>query len=202
MKLNWAALSCESVPWALHIPLCNLHGCSPVGPAPSQVSSVSVIDLVQGQPHADVDERYGNSKEELENNREDGELREIPSVALVSSATSDVTTLALSKEPNLEHSRQMALLSKSLVSPIGKVKSQSYKRHDDDDFILMLGVESDPDEPACDEPEEEHTMPSHCFEADKKWVNYGAKDFSLVLTRITGVDNKTMKLEAKVYRVT
>lgn len=191
MKLKWPDLSCESVPWALHTPLCNFISCSPVGTPPNQGSSL--IELEQVPQPIDVVERFGSSKEEVENAREDGEL---PSLIPVLSAASDIE-LTSSKESNLDHFRQLALISKSIVSPIGKAKSQNFKKRDEDS-ILLLDIESDMDEPAYMEPEEEQVDPVQCFEVDRKWVHYGVREFSLILTRNIGTDKKTVKLEAKV----
>lgn len=187
MKLKWPDLSCESVPWALHTPLCNLLGCSSVGSPPNQASSLSVIDVEQVPQPIDVIERSATSREDLENTREDGEL---PSLA------SDIK-LAPEKESNIDHSRQLALISKSIISPISKAKLQSLKKHDED-TNLMLDLESDMDEPAYIEPEEEHEVPIQCFEEARKWVNYGAREFSLVFIRNIDMHKKTVKLEAKV----
>ncbi|PON65073.1 THO complex, subunit [Parasponia andersonii] len=191
MKLKWPALSCESVPWALHTPLCNLLGCSPVGTPPIQASPLSVIDVeqvpqsIQGSPLSVA------SREELENSREDGEL---PSLAPVSS--SDIK-LAPAKESDISHSRQLPLISKSIISSISKAKSQSYKKHDED-ANLMLDLASDMDEPAYIEPEEEHAVSIQSFEEARKWVNYGVREFSLVFIRNVDTHKKTAKLEAKI----
>ena len=188
MKLKWPALSCESVPWALHTPLCNLLGCSPVGPPPNEASSLSVIDVEKVPQPTDVVEQSDTSKEELENTREDGEL---PSLAPVSS--NDII-LAPSQESNKDHSRQLALISKSIISPMGKAKSQSFKKHEED-ANLMLGLESDMDEPAYIEPEEE---PIQYSEVARKWVHYGVREFSLVFVRNIDMHKKSFKLDAKV----
>ncbi|KAJ9166241.1 hypothetical protein P3X46_021019 [Hevea brasiliensis] len=185
VKLKWPCLNCENVPWALHTPLCNLNGWSPAGPPPNQTSSVPVIDTdqVQEPMDADVDRRSGTSKEESESAREDGEL---PS--LVASIVNDVK-LTPSKISNLEHSRQLALISKSIISPINKAKSLSFKKHDEDSDIL-LDIDSDLDELAPLELEAENEA---CHKiVENPWVDYGVKEYSLVLTR------RNIKLEAKI----
>ncbi|XP_062076871.1 THO complex subunit 5B [Humulus lupulus] len=192
MKFKWPALSCESVPWALHTPLCNFIGCSPVGlPPNNQASSSSVTDVNQVPQPTEVVELSGTSKEELESIREDGEL---PSLA---SVTSSDIKLPPSKGSNIEHSRQLSLISKSIISPISKPKSQSFKKHDEDANIL-LDFESDMDEPTYIESEEEHAVPIHCFEATRKWINYGIREFSLVLIRNIDTLKKSFKLESKI----
>ncbi|KAF2309809.1 hypothetical protein GH714_005221 [Hevea brasiliensis] len=185
VKLKWPCLNCENVPWALHTPLCNLNGWSPAGPPPNQTSSVPVIDTdqVQEPMDADVDRRSRTSKEESESAREDGEL---PS--LVASIVNDVK-LTPSKISNLEHSRQLALISKSIISPINKTKSLSFKKHDEDSDML-LDIDSDLDELAPLELEAENEA---CHKiVENPWVDYGVKEYSLVLTR------RNIKLEAKI----
>ncbi|KAE8100163.1 hypothetical protein FH972_018088 [Carpinus fangiana] len=190
MKLKWPALSCESVPWALHNPLCNLHGWSPVGPPPIQALSLPIIDTEQVRESIDTNtiEHPGTSKEELESTREDGEL---PSLVPAAFVNGDVK-LNRSKGSNLEHSRQLALISKSLVSPISVAKSQSFKKPDED-LDLILDTDSDQDAPAYIEPEVEN------YEMDSKsWVDYGAREFCLVLTKSVDADKSRWKLEAKI----
>ncbi|KAH7523632.1 hypothetical protein FEM48_Zijuj06G0032600 [Ziziphus jujuba var. spinosa] len=193
MKLKWPALSCESVPWALHRPLCNLLGWSPVGSPPNQASSLSVMDKEQVQEPTDADlvGRSIASKEDLES-REDGEL---PSLAPVTSVISDIKLTPL-KESNLDHSRQLALISKSITPPISKAKSQSFKKNDEDSD-LMLDIDGGLDEPAYIEQEEENPVPIQDV-TGKLWVDYGLRVYSLVLTRNIGTDKRTMKLEAKI----
>lgn len=196
MKLKWPALSCESVPWALHKPLCNLLGCSPVGSPPNRASSLSVIDKEQVQEPIDSDltGRSVASKEELESTREDGEL---PSLATVASVVSDINLTPL-KESNLDHSRQLALISKSIIPPISKAKSQSFKKNDEDSD-LMLDIDGDLDEPAYVGPEEENSVPFQDVDG-KSWVDFGVREYSLVLTRSIGMDKRTARLESKVAK--
>lgn len=190
MKLKWPALSCESVPWALHAPLCKLHGCSPVGPPPNVASSLSVIDKEQVQEPIDADlvGRSGSSKEELESMREDGEL---PSLVPVASVVSD--------DKLVQHkgdSRRLSLLSKR--PPDSKAKSLTYKRHNEE-LDFLLDTESDVDEPAHIVPEEEDGVPIQCFEvAGKSWVDFGAREFHLVFTRSIDSEKRNVKLEAKI----
>ncbi|KAG8632624.1 THO complex subunit 5B isoform X2 [Manihot esculenta] len=190
VKLKWPSLNCENVPWALHTPICNLNGWSPAGPPPNQTSSVPVIDTDQAQDpmDADVDRRSGASKEETESAREDGEL---PS--LVASIVNDVK-LTPTKISNLEHTKQLALISKSIISPISKAKSLSFKKHDEGSDIL-LEIDSDQDELALPELEENETF---CKRSENRWVDYGVKEYSLVLTRKMGSQGRNVKLEAKI----
>ncbi|KAK6256582.1 hypothetical protein QUC31_000041 [Theobroma cacao] len=194
MKLKWPSLNCKSVPWALHTPLCSLHSWSSVGPKVNETSSEPVPDREPVQEHMDVDMdgRSGMSKEELEGLREDGEL---PSLLSAPSVKNDAK-LTMLKGSSLNHSKQLALISKNILSPVSKGKSPSFKKHDDEsDF--MLETDSDLDEPA--ETETENTASSQCYEiAEKAWVDYGIKEFVLLLTRKMDTSGQNMKLEAKV----
>ncbi|XP_050363729.1 THO complex subunit 5A [Argentina anserina] len=186
MKLKWPALSFESVPWALHAPLCKLHGCSPVGAEPS---SLSAIDKEQVQEPMDTDSvgRYSSSKEELESMREDGEL---PSLVQVASVSDDKLV------QHKGDSRRLSLLSKR--PPVSKARPLSYKRHTEE-LDFLLDTESDVDEPTHLAPEEENGVPIQCFEvAGKAWVDYGTREFRLVLTRNIDSGKGNVKLEAKI----
>lgn len=188
MKLEWPPLNCESVPWVLHTPLCNLHGWSPAGPPPNQASTVAVTgtNIVQEPIDVSMDGR-------LESAREDGEL---PSLIAAASAVNDVKLTP--KVSTIEHSRQLSLMSKSIISPISKVKSQSFKKHDED-FDLLLDTDSDLDELSQIEPEVETDASIKYYEmAEKSWVDYGVKEYTLVLIRKKDDGEKKVKLEAKV----
>lgn len=197
MKLRWPAVTCESVPWALHNPISNLHGWSSVGHQSIQALSLPIVETEQGRESidADMNGRSGTSKEELESAREDGEL---PSLVPSASVTGNVKLNHL-KGSNHEHSRQLTLISKSLVPPISKIKSQSFKKPDDD-LDLMLDTDSDQDGPAYIELESENTATQYYEVGEKSWVNYGAKEFCLVLTRNRDTDQRIWKLEAKVTK--
>ncbi|KAM1289441.1 hypothetical protein ACFX13_017073 [Malus domestica] len=193
MKLKWPSVSCESVPWALHTPLCKLHGFSPVGPPPNVASSLSVLDKEQGQEPMDVDlvGRSGSSKEELESIREDGEL---PSLVPAASIAND-SKLAHHKGAILDHPRRPSLVPKR--PPISKAKSLSYKKLDED-LDLLLDTESDQDEPAH-VLEEENLAYVECFGvAGTSWVDFGVREYCLVLTRRVDKDKRNVKLEAKI----
>ncbi|XP_022768756.1 THO complex subunit 5B-like [Durio zibethinus] len=194
MKLKWPSLNCKSVPWASHSPLCSLHSWSSVGSKVNEASSQPVADAepVQEPMDVDLDGRSGMSKEELEGLREDGEL---PSLLSAPSVTIDAK-LTLLKESSLNHSKQLALTSKSILSPVSKGKSPSFiKRDDDSDFILE--TDSDLDEPT--ETETENSASTQCYEiAEKSWVDYCIKEFILLLTRKMDTSGRNMKLEAKV----
>ncbi|CAK7347536.1 unnamed protein product [Dovyalis caffra] len=188
-KLEWPTLNCESVPWVLHTPSCDLHGWSPAGPPPNQASTLPFIDTNQVQEPIDV-----NVNGRSESVREDGEL---PSLIAAISAVNDVK-LTPSKVSTMEHSRRLALISKSIISPISKVKSQSFKKHDEDSDLL-LDTDSDLDELAQIEPEVENEASIKYYEmTQKSWVSYGTKEYNLVLIRKKDADEKKVKLEAKI----
>ncbi|KAE8659112.1 Abscisic acid responsive elements-binding factor 2 isoform 1 [Hibiscus syriacus] len=192
MKLKWPALNCKSVPWALHVPLCSLHSWSSVGSKVNKDSSSQpIIDTEPVQePMSDMDGRSGITKEELEGFREDGEL---PPLLSVPSATTKAEHNPL-KGSNLSHSKQLALVSKSILSPAGKGKLSSFKKHDDS--VLMLDMDSELDEPPETETENSSTQ---CYEiVEKTWVDYGNKEFILLLTRKTDTSGQNMTLEAKI----
>uniref|UniRef100_A0A2P2KEJ6 THO complex subunit 5B n=1 Tax=Rhizophora mucronata TaxID=61149 RepID=A0A2P2KEJ6_RHIMU len=196
-KLKWPSLNCKSVPWALHSPLCYLHSWSPAGPCPSQPSAepVSDTDQVAKAIDVDMDGRHGISKEESEGAREDGEL---PSLVPVASVANDFKLQPPSKVSNVEHSRDLALISKIMISPVNKMKSQSFKKYDEDSDLL-LDIDSDHDELANVEPDVENAIYFQSSEMAKNlWVDYGAKDYSIVLTRKMDSDEKIVKMEAKI----
>lgn len=196
MKRKWPTLNCERVPWALHTPLCNLHSWSIVGPPPEQTSSLPTIDTEPAQEYlaVNMDGRSGTSKEDLESAREDGEL---PSLFQAASVGNDVK-LTHSKGSNLDHSRQLALISKSIISPAAKARSQSFKKHDDDSDLL-LDIDSELDEPAQIQTEVVNAASIHHYETNEKsWVDCGVKEFTLVLNRTMDANKKSVNLEAKI----
>lgn len=195
MKLKWPILNFKSVPWAVHIPLCNLHSWSTIGaPPPHQVSSLPVVDeQVRNQSDVIMNERSNNSKEDLENATEDGEL---PSLFQASTVNEDKL---VSKKSMLEHSRQLTLISKSIISPISKAKSHSFKKYEEEPD-LMLDPGSDIDEPSQYELEKDEAANIKCYEmVEKSWVDFAQREFCLVLIRDT--DNAAVNLEAKVAEI-
>ncbi|KAK8642532.1 hypothetical protein V6N13_011873 [Hibiscus sabdariffa] len=193
MKLKWPALNCKTVPWALHAPLCSLHSWSSVRSKVNEDSSSQPViesEPIQ-EPMNDMDGRSGITNEELEGFREDGEL---PSLLSVPSATIDAKLTPL-KGSSLNHSKQLALISKSILSPGGKGKLPSFKKHDDDS-VFMLETDSELDVPLETETENSSTQ---CYEiVEKSWVDYGNKEFILLLTRKMDTSGQNMKLEAKI----
>lgn len=194
MKLKWPSLNYEGVPWALHTPSCELHGWSPIEPSHNQTSPLPVNDTVQVQEPADVDMdgKSGTLNTETESIREDGEL---PSLVPVPSNVNDVND-APSRVSDLDHSRQLALMSKTLVSPVSKLKTQSFKKQDEDSDLL-LDMDSDR-ENAQDELELTNVTTVQHEIAKKSWADHGVKEYSLVLTRKIDLNGRNLKLEAKV----
>lgn len=196
MKLKWPTVSCKSIPWALHTPLCNFNGWSSVGSSPNQASALSVTSKEQVQETLDIDMdgKSGTPREEVESAREDGEL---PSLVPVASVVNEAK-LTPSRGSELEHSRRLALISKSIVPPTNKIKSLSFKKHDDDSDLL-LDSDSDLDEPAQIEPEAENIASDGCYVMiENSWVDYGVREFCLVLTRKMDAYERNVKLEAKI----
>ncbi|KAI8549923.1 hypothetical protein RHMOL_Rhmol06G0062900 [Rhododendron molle] len=196
-KLKWPSLTFESVPWALHTPLCSFHGWSPLG-STNSASSLPVVDLEQGEGPlgTDMDGRSGASRDEVETLREDGEL---PSLLQVSTVVSDVK-LTPSKGSDLEHSKRLSLITKSMDSPIGMPKSLSLKKVDED-LDIMLDSESDMDEPAQIQQEIGNAAGIGSYEMvehENSWADYGVQEYSLVLTRTMDDNKRNMKLEAKI----
>ncbi|KAF5747042.1 THO complex subunit 5B-like isoform X1 [Tripterygium wilfordii] len=195
LKLKWPSLNYGSVPWALHSPLCNLHGWSAAGLATSGASSLPVIDTEQVQEPIDVnmDGKSGTRNNESESAREDGEL---PSLLPVASVGRN-DKLTSSKLSNLEHSRQLSLISKNVISPLSKAKSPSFRKHDDLD--LWLDTDSEVDEPTHVEPGTENAASIRCYEmVQESWVDYGVEEYYLVLSRKLDFNERNVSLEAKV----
>ncbi|CAN1323806.1 THO complex subunit 5B [Linum perenne] len=196
VQLKWPSVNCERVPWASHTPLCSLDSWSSIAPPPNQASSLHAIPTDQVEEHMDIDRdgRSGTSKEGLEGVREDGEL---PSLVQRGSMADDMKHTT-SKVSNVERSRQLALISKSVISPLSKVKSHSFKKYDED-TELLLDIDSDNDELTQNEQETEDvdSTQGHLFSSES-WVDFGAKEYSLILTRKLSSEGRNVKLEAKV----
>lgn len=185
-KVEWPLLSCQSVPWAVHTPLCKLDGWSPIRTLPvlSEASSLTVIDKeehVQEPMDVDLNERSGPTKE-LETVTEDGELPTLlPNIS------------------KFDHSMQASLISTSIIPPLNKVRSQSFKKVDDNtDFLL--DTESDFDEPAQNERENENIVSDYCARKSVSWMDSGVQEFLLVLSRKSNAGERNVTLEAKVKK--
>lgn len=197
VKLEWPLLSCKNVPWAMHALSCNLDVWSAVRSGSNESSSLEVVDKDehnQDLMDVDVGEKSAAPKEELEGTREDGEL---PSLLPNISVAVDVKP-PHSKGSSLDHSTQLSLISKSVTPTLNKVKSRSFKNFDEDSDFL-LDAESDLDEAVQIEPgPEDLAYDPFSRKAEISWVDYGIKEFRLVLSGKIGVDKRHVNLEAKV----
>ncbi|CAI0558126.1 unnamed protein product [Linum tenue] len=195
MKLKWPPLNCESVPWALHSSLCSLDGWSSIGTPPSHPSLHT--EQVEESMNIDTDGRTGTSKGGLEGVREDGEL---PSLLQAGSAmANDMKQLTSTSKvsSSAEQSRQLTLISKTVISPFSKGKSHSFKKYDED-LDPTLDFDSDHDELATNEQDNEDMASIQRLELSlDSWVDFGAKEYSLVLARELS-EGRNVKLEAKI----
>ncbi|KAK6130889.1 hypothetical protein DH2020_035364 [Rehmannia glutinosa] len=191
-NLKWPTLTCESVPWASYAPKCNLHGWLSMTTAAGNSTTslpVSEVEQCQGPVSVDADIKNGVSREDMETSKEDGEL---PSLA--ATGVNDVNKLTPSKGSELEHSGRLSLISKSIISPITKGKSPSFKKLEDD-VDLMLESENELDEPIQVEETSDNASPAMI---ENSWADSGIEEYSLVLIRKLDNDERIMKLEAKI----
>ncbi|CAH2046880.1 unnamed protein product [Thlaspi arvense] len=190
MKHELPAVNCEAAPWALHKVLCALDSWLHIRSSGSRSRSETLnsVEQVPEPMEIDVDGRSISGKEDLESIREDGELPSL--VPAATSVTSSNHTP--SKASNLARSRQLALMTKNLDSPVTK-KLLSFKRYEDD-LDLVLDDDSEVDEPAGKTEAHAEVCPG---KADNSWVDYGVREFALLFSRKTN-GGKLWKLEAKV----
>ncbi|CAA7041652.1 unnamed protein product [Microthlaspi erraticum] len=192
MKHHLPTVNCEDAPWALHKVLCALDSWLLHTLSTASKSSLNNTEQAPEPMEIDADGRSISGKEDLEGIREDGELPSLVTAAAASSITSSNQTP--SKVSNLARSRQLALMTKNLDSPVSKGKSLSFKKYEDD-LDLVLHDDSELDEPAgTTDADLEAFSPE---KPDNSWVDYGAREFSLVFSRKTN-GGKLWKLEAKV----
>ncbi|KAL0352010.1 UNVERIFIED_CONTAM: THO complex subunitB [Sesamum calycinum] len=193
-KLTWPTFTCESVPWASYTPQCNLHAWL------SMTSAGNIHHLChwlmqqsQAPTSINADRNSGRSKE-METTTEDGEL---PSLVPVANGVNDVG-LTPTKGSELENSRRLSLISKSIMSPINKGKSPSFKKPEED-VDLMLESDNELDEPVKVEETSDSASPlGELAFVDNSWADCGVQEYSLVLTRRLDNDDRIMKLEAKI----
>lgn len=190
MKHELPAVNCKDAPWALHKVLCALDSWLHTLSTASK-SSLNNIEQAPEPMEIDADGRSISGKEDLEGIREDGELPSVVTAAAASITSSNQTP---SKVSSLARSRQLALMTKNLDSPISKGRSLSFKKYEDD-LDLVLDDDSEADEPAG--TTDAHMEAFSPEKADNSWVDYGAREFSLVFSRKTD-GGKLWKLEAKV----
>ena len=195
MKHELPAVNCEDAPWALHKVLCALDSWLQIRSSARKLCSLTLssVEQVPEPMEIDGDRRSLSGKEDVESIREDGELPSLVTAAALITTSSDQTP---SKVSSLARSRQLALMTKNLDSPISsKGKSPSFKKYEDD-LDLVLDDDSEVDEPAGNN--EAHVEAWGPVKADNSWVDYGAREFALVFSRKTD-DGKLWKLEAMVY---
>ncbi|CAL1396056.1 unnamed protein product [Linum trigynum] len=195
MKLKWPSLSCESVPWALHTSLCSLDGWSSIGPPPNHLSLHT--EHVEESMNIDTDGQTGTSKEGSKVLREDGEL---PSLLKAGSiVANDVKQLTSTPKvsSSAERSRQLSLISKTVVSPFSKRKSHSFNKYDEDIDPTFLDFDSDHDELPSNEHTEEMVPIQRLDLSLDSWVDFGTKEYSLILVRAVG-EGRNVKLKAKI----
>ncbi|KAK4428977.1 THO complex subunitB [Sesamum alatum] len=98
----------------------------------------------------------------------------------------------------LENSRRLSLISKSIISPITKGKSPSFKKPEED-VDLMLESDNELDEPVKMEETSDNASPlGEVTFVDNSWADCGVQEYSLVLNRRLDNDERIMKLEAKI----
>lgn len=194
-NLKWPTLTCESVPWTSHAPLCKLHGWLYVTPARRSTAPLHVGELERGQglASADADRKHGVSKDDMETTKEDGEL---PSLVPAVTGANDVK-LTPTKGSELEHPGTLSLISKSIISPITKGKSPS-SRKQEEDVDLLLESENELDEPVSLEETSDNTSPLGGLAIENLWADCGIQEYTLVLIRKLDNEERKMKLEAKV----
>ncbi|XP_073122617.1 THO complex subunit 5B isoform X2 [Henckelia pumila] len=195
-KRNWPTLTCENVPWASHTPRCNLHGWLSLAFACDNNTSLPVTDMGHGERPASFDEdsKSALSKEEMETTTEDGEL---PSLFPVATGVNNVK-LTPSKGNEVEHSRKLGYISKSIISPMSKGKSPSFKKYEED-IDLMVESENELDEPVQVEEVSDDASPLGALGMVKNsWADCGVQEYSLVLMRKLDNGSENMKLEAKI----
>lgn len=190
-KHKWPPLIYKNVPWALHTPLCTLQSWLSVGPTSNQALCSTALAVEQAPNTLDpnISGRSEALREDAESIQEDGEL---PLVVQVPTPTND-SQLPPSKGSDLEHSRRLELISKSMM-PFIKGKSSSFKKLEDNSE-LILESDSDLDDPKYIDPETENAS---VYIGSKSWEDHAVREFCLVLSRRKDENEKNVNLEAKI----
>lgn len=191
--LKWPTLICQSVPWAAHEHLCFLHRWSHVGSSLNQDGSLSRVDVEQDHDAFDANMagRASSSKEEGIMT-EDGEL---PSLTPATVVTDEKSSAYLNQGSGVKHSKRMALISKSIAVPVKTARNQSFGRYEED-TDLMMDSESEVDDTTNNDKEIECAV-----DEGNSWVDYGIKEFNLVLTRKRDAGEGNVDLEVKVVKI-
>lgn len=189
-SLKWPPLNCESVPWALLKHRCSLHRWSLVRSSANYSSSLARADMKKGNDSSDVSVpgKAALCKDDVGVVPEDGEL---PSLIPVAAVAADYKSTVLKPESDLDHSKLIALISKSIIPPAKTARSHSFGRHDDDSDLCLDG-ESEADDISKSEGEVEVIATER-----RSWVDYGSQDFNLSLIR-TDSGETSIELEAKI----
>ncbi|KAK4381406.1 THO complex subunitB [Sesamum angolense] len=195
-KLTWPTFTCESVPWASYTPQCNLHGWLSMTSAGNSTTSLPLVDAEHSQGPSSADRNSGRSKE-METTTEDGEL---PSLVPVANGVTDVG-LNPTKGSELENSRRLSLISKSIMSPINKGKSPSFKKPEED-VDLMLESDNELDEPVKVEETSDSASPlGDLAFVDNSWADCGFKNTvseNYYVSNGSGWYNELRAMEAEV----
>ncbi|KAI7735044.1 hypothetical protein M8C21_017148 [Ambrosia artemisiifolia] len=189
-KLKWPSLTCQTVPWFSHARLCSLQSWTVM---PSNKPTAPVEEQNQARQEVEMVGGPDTSRAEIESIREDGELPSLNPAATVANETT-VTPLKIS---GIEHSKRLALITKSVASPMSKGKSPSSRKLDED-LDLMLVSDSEVDEPPQTEPDTVLTGSGGIQVNDNSWIACGVQDYRLILTRKADSGDGYIKLEAKI----
>lgn len=182
-------MNCQNVTWAAQEHLCSLHRWSHIGSSISQEVLLPRMDVEQDHDSFNVNMgvRAESSKEEVGLLTEDGEL---PSLIPAAVVADDRSTANINQGLGVNRSKRMTLISKSVALPVRTARNQSFGRYEED-TDLILDSESEVDDPIKIESENDIVI------EENHWVDYGVKEFNLVLTRKRdGEDN--VDLEAKI----
>ncbi|KAL9258520.1 THO complex subunit 5B-like protein [Drosera capensis] len=175
-KLKWPSLTCGSVPWASHKPLCTLHSWLALGSS----SEAGMPLLERNAIHSSVinvmDARPDSTKEIPEFVGEDGELPTL----LPTPAATDNNELTQREGSDHEHSRGLAMMSKTIVSPYKVSKTLSFSIQDEDSELMLVDSESVHEESGKTELEAVSAADIDSMDA-KSWVDYKVQEFRLVL---------------------
>ncbi|MFS7911206.1 putative THO complex, subunit 5 protein [Helianthus anomalus] len=191
-KLKWPSLTCQTVPWFSHARLCSLQNWTII---PSHKPTTPIEEQNQSRQELETVAGPDTSKSEIENIREDGELPSLNPAATV--ANEIVVTVTPLKISGTDHSKRLALITKSVASPMSKGKSPSSRKLDED-LDLMLVSDDEVDEPLQSEPEPVLTGNGGVHVIDNSWIACGARDYRLVLMRKVNSGDGYIKLEAKI----
>ncbi|KAL9248789.1 THO complex subunit 5B-like protein [Drosera capensis] len=195
-KLKWPSLTCESIPWASHKPLCTLQSWSALGSSSEVGMPLLETNANQAQYSSVInvmDARRDATKEIPGFVGEDGELPAL----LPTPAATDNNKVTLREGSDREHSRGLAMMSKITVSPYKVAKTQSFRIQDEDSELMLMDSESDHEESGKTELEAVSAADIDSMDA-KSWVDYKVEEFRLVLASKMSENGNDVKLEARV----